>query len=64
MENVIITLVREFESKEIRDVIRRIFVRQTKISCGNELASDIQFMRIGKAEFYHQGRTEDGASGI
>lgn len=27
------TLVKEFESNDMRDVIRRIFVRQTKINC-------------------------------
>jgi hypothetical protein len=43
-----ITLVREFESKEIRDVIRRMFVMQTKINCSLVLASDLKSLRLDK----------------
>jgi hypothetical protein len=49
-KRVAVTLVREFESKEIRDVIRRIFVMQTKINCSIVLTSDSKFMRLDKAE--------------
>jgi hypothetical protein len=43
---VTITLVRELLSKEIKDVIRRMFVMQTKINCSIVLASDSRFMRL------------------
>lgn len=45
---VTITLVRELESKEIKEVIRRMFVMQMKINCITVLVNDFEIMRVPK----------------
>lgn len=46
---MIITLVKEFESNDMREVIRRIFVRQTKINCMIVLASGQLSLRLERS---------------
>lgn len=55
-----LTLVREFESNDMRDVIRRMFVRQTKINCSP--VSEPAAIYATQRSTCHQRWTENWAS--